>query len=137
MSSIRHFLPLLPLVFLSGIASARVARLPVATDYVLQCSGCHGLQGHGLASNGIPDLREAWRYASSATGRRYLVSVPGVATSRLSDAEAAALLNWVLTKFCSDALSAGFKQFTAVDIAAGRRAIATDAPRQRLQLLGR
>ncbi len=132
MSSIRHFLPLLPLVFLSGIASARVARLPVATDYVLQCSGCHG-----LASNGIPDLREAWRYASSATGRRYLVSVPGVATSRLSDAEAAALLNWVLTKFCSDALSAGFKQFTAVDIAAGRRAIATDAPRQRLQLLGR
>ncbi len=111
--------------------------MPVSTQYALHCSGCHGLDGHGLAANGIPDLSEAWRYADRADGRKYLVSVPGVAASRLNDADAAAVLNWVLTEFCGKDLATGFMPFTAAEVASGRVDIASDAPLQRLRLLGR
>jgi hypothetical protein len=45
---------LLALMLVSGLASeaARCAQMPSAVQYALHCSGCHGLQGHGLAANG-------------------------------------------------------------------------------------
>jgi hypothetical protein len=84
----------LALLLLTSIVfnTAHCAQMPVATQYVLHCSGCHGLEGHGLASNGIPDLSEAWRYANTSAGRKYLISVPGVAASRLNNHDAAAML---------------------------------------------
>jgi len=127
------------LLLLAGMVlkSAHGAQMPVARQYALHCSGCHGLAGHGLASNGIPDLSEAWLYAGTAAGRQYLISVPGVAASRLNDEETASMLNWVMTRFCGDHLAAGFTHFTAGEVASGRRHIASDAPRRRLQLLAR
>jgi hypothetical protein len=133
-----RYLVVLPLLLPIVVCeSARGGQMPVATQYALHCSGCHGLAGHGLASNGIPDLSEAWRYAGSAAGRNYLVAVPGVAASRLNDEDAAAMLNWVISQFCSGNLASGFTHFTAAEVASERRNIASDAPRRRLQLLGR
>jgi mono/diheme cytochrome c family protein len=128
----------LAVLLLPGVLceSAQGAQLPVATQYALHCSGCHGLSGHGLASNGIPDLSEAWRYAGTEAGRRYLISVPGVAASRLNDDDAAAMLNWVIERFCSEDRAAGFTHFTAAEVGSARGNIASDAPRRRLQLLG-
>jgi mono/diheme cytochrome c family protein len=128
----------LALLLLTSIVfnTAHCAQMPVATQYVLHCSGCHGLEGHGLASNGIPDLSEAWRYANTSAGRKYLISVPGVAASRLNNHDAAAMLNWVITSFCNETLPPGFIHFTAAEVASGRKNIASDAPRRRLQLLG-
>ncbi len=124
------------LLLLPGMVlkSACCAALPVAAQYVLQCSGCHGLAGHGLASQGIPDLGEAWRFAATAAGRKYLISVPGVAASRLNDRDVAAMLNWVISTFCGNELPNGFTYFSAAEVALGRGDVASDAPRRRLQL---
>lgn len=100
--------------------------------YALHCSGCHHIDGHGVPEKGVPDLHEAWSYADTPAGRRYLVQVPGIAASRLSDAEAARMLNYVLARF-SDGRT-GFAAFTAEEVAAARPAMATDAPAVRVAL---
>jgi hypothetical protein len=128
---------LLPLLCFMTLNSAHCAQISVVAQYALHCSGCHGLQGHGLASSGIPDLRQAGRYAGTEAGRRYLLAVPGISASGLKDEDLAILLNWVLERFCSDQPAGEVKKFTASEVAAGRANFATDAPRQRLQLPGR
>ncbi|MBW2243659.1 MAG: hypothetical protein JRH01_16875 [Deltaproteobacteria bacterium] len=74
---------------------------PPAEGYVLHCSGCHGLAGHGVPGT-IPTLHGIGRFGSTPDGRAYLASVPGVAQAPVGDAELAILLNWVLEAF-SDA----------------------------------
>ncbi len=130
---------LLALMLVSGLASeaARCAQMPSAVQYALHCSGCHGLQATASQRTAIADLNEAWRYAATAAGRNYLISVPGVATSGLSDDGAAARLNRVISIFGQDEAVASFTRFTAVEVAAGRRHIASDALHQRLRLMTR
>jgi mono/diheme cytochrome c family protein len=66
-------------------------------NFVLHCSGCHRIDGSGVA--GIaPDLREIGTLLQSDAGRAYLGRVPGVAQAPVSDRELAMLLNWVLTE---------------------------------------
>ena len=55
-------------------------------------------------------------------GREYLIRVPGVATSPLSDADLAEVMNWMLWRFDKEHLPANFRPFTAAEI--GRAAIA-------------
>ncbi|NNL67296.1 MAG: cytochrome C, partial [Myxococcales bacterium] len=67
--------------------------------YMLQCQGCHLPDGRGLAGS-VPDLRDSIaRFLRLPEGRAYLVQVPGSASSRLSDAELAAVLNWMAQAF--------------------------------------
>ncbi len=71
---------------------------PVAEHYALNCSGCHRLDGTGI--EGVtPSLHDLAPLASSEAGRAYLARVPGVAQAPLSDAELAALLDWVVARF--------------------------------------
>ncbi|MCP3984668.1 MAG: cytochrome c [bacterium] len=74
---------------------------PPAEGYVLHCSGCHGLDGHGVPGT-VPTLHGVGRFGSTPEGRAYLASVPGVAQAPIGDAELATLLNWVLESY-SDA----------------------------------
>jgi len=65
-------------------------------NYMLQCQGCHGPDGRGEPGH-VPAIRATLvPLASLPDGRRYLVQVPGVAQSTLSDPELAALLNWTI-----------------------------------------
>jgi hypothetical protein len=50
-------------------------------------------------------------------GREYLVEVPGVAASALSNAEIAEVLNWLLVTFNKAEMLPGFKPYTAAEIA--------------------
>ena len=102
-------------VFLALAGSAH-ADPSLQTVYTLNCSGCHGTGGHGVPSAGIPDLNDAGSYVSTALGREYLIEVPGLSQSRLDDATAARLLNWVLRKFSADRLPASFKPYTAAEV---------------------
>lgn len=106
--------------------------------YVLRCQGCHGPEGAGLAG-GVPDLRGALTpFTRSAAGRAYLVRVPGVAQSPLSDAELATVLNWLVAGMGGGA-DARFEPYQAaelgalrarplLDVAAARRAVLAGAP---------
>lgn len=69
---------------------------PVQVTYLERCGGCHGIQGHS-APREVPRLRgQVGYFLCLPDARAYLVRLPSVATSPLSDEELAALLNFVV-----------------------------------------
>lgn len=70
-----------------------------AQDYMLYCMGCHGPEARGVPGK-IPPLAGALpRYMRTPEGRNYVLRVPGAANSALSDAQLAAVLNWLATTY--------------------------------------
>jgi mono/diheme cytochrome c family protein len=102
--------------------------------YMLHCQGCHRPDGTGLPG-AVPSLEgSVARFLSVPGGRAFLVQVPGSATAPLSDAELAAVLNWMVRRFGPDAEAAAAAPYAAdevgrlrgaplVDVAATRRAL--------------
>jgi len=118
------------------LAAARLhAESSLSTLYTLHCSGCHGAAGHGVPERGIPDLHDAGLYAGLPAGRAYLAQVPGLTQSRLDNATAARMLNYVLTRFSADHLPADFHPYTTAEIATLRGQTVSDAPTRRQALL--
>ena len=77
------------------------------TNYVLRCAGCHGMGGAGAPSAGIFDFNGmVGAFAGIDEGRTYLMHVPGVSGSGLSDAEIAAVMNYVMETWAGDSLPA-------------------------------
>ena len=66
-------------------------------DYILNCSGCHRLDGSG--SSVVPSLRKMPELSATAGARDYWVQVPGAAQAPLSNARLAALMNWLVERF--------------------------------------
>lgn len=96
-------------------------RQAVRADYVLQCAGCHRVDGRGSNPHGIPDFRQSvGAFVHLPAGREYLIRVPGAAHSQLSNAELAAVLNWVLTEFSAAQLPADFAPYTEAEVAVAR-----------------
>jgi cytochrome c553 len=66
------------------------------TNYLERCGGCHGIQGHS-APNEVPTLQgQVGYFLCTPEARAYLIRLPSVATSPLSDAELAELMNFVV-----------------------------------------
>jgi len=62
-------------------------------NYMLYCMGCHGAEAQGVPGR-IPPLAHALaRYMRTPAGRDYVLRVPGAASSVLSDAQLAEVLN--------------------------------------------
>ena len=118
-----------------SVATAAHAERPLQTIYTLNCSGCHGAQGLGVPEAGIPNLNDAGRYVRTKLGREYLIQVPGLSQSRLDDATAARLLNWVLRQFSANRLPADFKPYTADEVAHFRSDKASDPKTRRDAIL--
>jgi mono/diheme cytochrome c family protein len=123
------FLSLL-IVFAPGAAFAEPSLLSLYTQH---CSGCHGTTGHGVPSAGIPDLHDAGSYAGIPAGRAYLVQVPGLSQSRLDDATAARMLNYILARF--SVVPPGFRPYTAAEVGVLRQDKASDAETRRKAIL--
>ncbi len=117
------------LCLLSGAARAYEPRV----NYMLQCMGCHTPDGSGEPDR-VPSIRETLApFARSPEGRRFLVQVPGASQSRLSDAELAELLNWMV-RTLSRASLGHLAPFTAAEVASYRRTplVEVQATRERL-----
>jgi hypothetical protein len=102
-------------------------------NYMLQCMGCHTPDGSGEPGR-VPSLRSTLApFAASAAGRRFIVQVPGASQSKLSDAELAQLLNWMIENL-SSAKPAGFTRFTAAEVGSYRRTplVGVQAAREKL-----
>jgi mono/diheme cytochrome c family protein len=125
------------LAFGIGLACADAAQAerPMATLYTWHCSGCHGASGHGIPKAGIPDLAYSGAYLAMPQGRAYLIQVPGISQSKLGDATAAAMLNWVLARFSAANLPANFKPYSTAEIRRLRANVASDAETQREVIL--
>ncbi|MCF7771337.1 cytochrome c [Achromobacter pulmonis] len=102
-------------------AGADTLRQAARADYVLQCAGCHRVDGRGSTPHGIPDFRNSvGAFTQLPAGREYLIRVPGAAFSQLDDAELANVLNWLLRTFSPAQLPAGFQPYTGSEVAAAR-----------------
>lgn len=78
---------------------ASAAGASPAQDYMLYCMGCHGPEAQGVPGK-VPPLAGALpRYMRIPEGRNYVLRVPGAANSALSDAQLAAVLNWLATSY--------------------------------------
>ncbi|WP_429861146.1 c-type cytochrome [Achromobacter ruhlandii] len=104
-----------------GGPGAETLRQAARADYVLQCAGCHRVDGRGSTPHGIPDFRNSvGAFTHLPAGREYLVRVPGAAYSQLSNAELANVLNWLLRTFSPAQLPTGFQPYTESEVAAAR-----------------
>jgi len=104
-----------------GQPGAEQLRQAVRADYVLQCAGCHRVDGRGSSRHGIPDFRSSvGAFTHLPAGREYLIRVPGAAQSQLDNAELAAVLNWVLETFSPAQLPADFRPYTEQEVASVR-----------------
>jgi mono/diheme cytochrome c family protein len=107
---------------------------PPAQLYMLNCWGCHRPNGEGIPGT-APPLRGAVDFLRVPGGREYLISVPGVALSPLSNEQAAAVMNWILSSFSKDRLPADFKPYTAGEIAKARTTHLLDIRKARAELV--
>lgn len=115
------------------------ARIAVAAsphfNYMLHCQGCH--LPDGTATPGIiPPLAGAAQFLEVEGGREYLVRVPGVALSTISDTELAELLNWMLEQFSPGQLPADFTPYTAAEVAEYRRRPLVEVDKVRKEIIG-
>lgn len=103
-------------------------------NYMLQCLGCHGPDGRGEPGR-VPAIRSTLAPLSQfPAGRRYLLQVPGVALSMLSDRDLAALLNWMLPTL-GGVGPKQFRAFTAAEVGRYRREPLVEVGATRLRLM--
>ena len=104
------------------------------TNYMLQCMGCHTPDGSGEPGR-VPSIKDTLSpFTRSPMGRRFLIQVPGASQSTLSDAELAALLNWMVQNL-STPRPARFTPFTEVEVAGFRRTPLVDVQGTRRELI--
>jgi hypothetical protein len=104
----------------------------VETNYRLYCMGCHVADGSGLEGK-VPSIRGTLvPLAQHPEGRQFLVQVPGVAQSPLSNADVAALLNWMIANLAARPASRPIAAFTPYEVARYRakRLVAVRATRE-------
>ncbi|HVC02537.1 MAG TPA: hypothetical protein VND80_10080 [Steroidobacteraceae bacterium] len=115
-------------------AHAAAAYRPLV-NYQLNCQGCHLADGSGEAGR-VPSIRRTLLALSAVpAGRRYVIRVPGVAESPLSDAATAALLNWMVHKLSDVPAQPAFAAYTAAEVARWRRHPLADPAAIRARLL--
>lgn len=103
-------------------------------NYMLQCMGCHTPDGRGEPGR-VPSVRDTLvPLASKPEGRRFLIQVPGSAQSKLSDAELAEVLNWMVAHLSAVPVPRSVAAFTAGEVAAYRHKplVAVTEERRRL-----
>lgn len=89
-------------------------------NYMLYCMGCHGTQAQGVPGRIPPLAHSLAHFMRTAAGRNYVLRVPGAASSVLSDAQLAEVLNWLATNYNAQELDAGMIPFTTEEVSRAR-----------------
>ena len=122
----------------ASLCASTLAQASPHQDYVLYCMGCHGTEAEGVPGKVPPLAHALGRYMRTPAGRNYVLRVPGAANSVLSDAELAAVLNWLAQTFDGDELAknnvppfttaevTGLRHSPLPSVLATRRAIVKD-----------
>jgi cytochrome c553 len=85
-------------------------------NWTLNCQGCHRSDGSGSAGTAPALAGTVSKFLTVPGGRDYLGRVPGVATSPLSNADLADLMNWMFERFDPEHVPQDFVPFTADEI---------------------
>jgi hypothetical protein len=105
------------------------------TDYLLYCRGCHLRTGEAVPSANVPSLHELAPLLKTSAGRDYIVRVPGVSQTPMSDERLAAVLNWVVANFNPDVDADSFRPYSADEVGEARGRVLADPLRTRAALL--
>jgi len=106
-------------------------------NYELQCMGCHLADGTG-ESGRVPSVRSTLvPFSMIPEGREFVLRVPGVAQSALTDADIAAVLNWMARTLSDAPLPAGFRDYDAGEVRALRGRPLAQVSKARQNLLER
>jgi mono/diheme cytochrome c family protein len=112
--------PLLGLVLaaLLALASQALAAGEAGRQhYILNCAGCHQFDGSGSRAHEIPNMRGAvGHFLRLPEGRAFLVQVPGTSNSKLTDAQIATMLNWLVEEFSRAEVPPDFKPYTPDEV---------------------
>jgi hypothetical protein len=107
-------------------------------NWTLNCQGCHRFDGTGSDATAPSIAGTVAKFLWVPGGREYLMRVPGVATSPLSDADLAEVMNWMLWRFDRQDIPSTFKPFTAAELNPLRtRPLRIEASRMRSDLLAK
>ena len=94
-------------------------------NYILRCLGCHGADGTGAAQQGIPPFPGLVDpLYNDEKGRTYLLHVPGVTSSSLTDNEIAEVLNYVADRWAKEPEK--IQRFTLQEVQARKQVKVTD-----------
>jgi hypothetical protein len=74
-------------------------------------------------------------FLHSDEGRRFIIQVPGVSKSSLSDAELSDLMNWVVREYSAEQMPDNFVPYTAAEIGRLRRNPEADPLQRRGEVL--
>lgn len=109
---------------LAAIGDPELAR----ADYVEHCAGCHGVQGISAPAK-LPELRGRVGYMMCTPDTRaYLLRLPNIAKSRLSDNQQLAdMLNFMIFGIGGQSVLAGTRPFTATEVEYERKFALTSA----------
>jgi hypothetical protein len=89
-------------------------------NYQLRCMGCHLADGSGQPGR-VPSIRRSLvLFSASPEGRDYVIRVPGVAQSPLSDEDTAALLNWMARNLSDLKVPPSFVDYSEAEIHGSR-----------------
>jgi hypothetical protein len=110
---------LLPIV-LGAVCARPASSYEPKVNFQLNCMGCHLADGSGSPGR-VPSLRRSLVELSAfPAGRDYIIRVPGVAQSPLSNEEIAGLLNWMARNLSDLAPPADFTDYSADEIGRSR-----------------
>ncbi len=102
--------------------------------YLLNCWGCHGSHGEGIKGT-APPLLGLGDFLKAQGGRAYIIEVPGVSLSALTDAQIATVMDWVLANMSKDHLPQDFTPYTGDEVHRYRAIRLTELSKTRRALL--
>lgn len=107
----------------------------VRSQYVVHCAGCHGIDGAGAPEGQVPDMRQLGQLLRLEGGRAFVVSVPGVMGSGLSDQQVAEVTNWILTTLAKGSAPPDFRPYDAAEVRLARATPLVDVAAARARLM--
>jgi mono/diheme cytochrome c family protein len=122
------------LLVVSGAQAGDMGR----QHYILNCAGCHQFDGTGSRAHEIPNMRGAvGHFLRLPEGRAFLVRVPGTANSKLTDAQVATMLNWMVYEFSRAEVPPDFKPYTPEEVTRLRHAPLDDVAARRAAIVAK
>ena len=122
-------------VLCAGVNAGEMNRERAHFNYQMFCQGCHAPGGASVDER-VPRMKDhVGTFINSASGREFLVRVPGSAMSSLNDEELAEVLNWIVLEFSGQSLTAPFESYTATEVGTLRQRPLNEVEKYRALLL--
>lgn len=85
-------------------------------NWQMNCQGCHGPDGAGNVARDVPRLAALETFQRLPEGREFLIRVPGMSRSPLTDAELTNMANWLMEEFATPGVSQDWQPYTVAEV---------------------